>query len=636
MIRECILFGVLASWLVVFPLCAAESISSTTTFDYGNMRVDPGTPLFLSNMFPLGNGNFGFIGSNGNVGVGCEYFEITRGSYEVSGRKILSPNESQCQASTRTMNGDIVIAGTTSYSGDDAIVQRFDSNRDLIWDYPFDFQEDDFPTGVIELSDGSIIVAEGKILKLDADGNRLWRRFFSPAQYYRERGGGIVEVEELNIISSVNSSGDIFVHKISKSGILLWRKKLTTAESQCHQSPTTAPVCGADGNYFVGCSRSSRYTIYKLSKDGQVLWKRTIIGTGSTSLYSMLADEDGGVVLGASHVIKLDADGHIEWELSSQSYSGRIRRTPYGYGIYTGDGVREIVPDITPSDAYVPSGSIVGLKSSATGLLLSNDYTSKQVYADSDVARFATQWVMVRESKSGSFFLLRSTVNGKVATLIKEGTEVVLKASTLYKAKSRNTRLKFRLKHLSAGEVAIQSARQSFGYLRPEKRSKRGKIIASTSKAKDRKMKATVISGPVPLSGTDIILRMSASNRLIESSEEPYFLKAKRVVLPSKIKAFLFTVLHKGSGRVALQSKLTGKLVEVDVMSGRVAATGLTDRRSDKTEFFMEIGNHGYVNLVSPVEALGMACLVVNQGGSVVVAGQRGSEACQIFAAPKF
>uniref|UniRef100_A0A7S3E5A3 Uncharacterized protein n=1 Tax=Rhodosorus marinus TaxID=101924 RepID=A0A7S3E5A3_9RHOD len=224
-----------------------------------------------------------------------------------------------------------------------------------------------------------------------------------------------------------------------------------------------------------------------------------------------------------------------------------------------------------------------------------------------------------------------------MATLINAGAEVVLKAATWYKADSRNTRLKFRLRNLSAGEVAVQSARKTFGYLRPKRGSGGGKIIASASTAKDRKMTVNVASGPVPLSGTDIILRMSASNRLMEiSEEEPYFLRANRVALPSKIKAFLFTVLNVGSGRVALQSKLTGKLLEVDVPSGRVGATGPIDRRSENTEFFMEIGDHGYVSLVSPTEALGMACMVVNQSGSVVVSGQRGSEACQIFVAPKF
>ncbi|KAJ8901009.1 hypothetical protein NDN08_004871 [Rhodosorus marinus] len=637
MIRLSILFCALVLGAVFFTLCTAgEKISSTITFNYGNARDDPRTPLFLSNIFPLETGSFGVVGTNGNVGVGCEYFEITRGSYDVSRRKVLSPNESQCQVATRTMNGDIVIAGTRSYSGDDAVVQRFDSHRDLIWDHPFDFQEDDFPTGVIELSDGSIVVAEGRILKLDADGNRLWRNFLAPAQYYRERGGGIAEVEDFNIISSVNSAGDVFVHKISKSGMLLWRKKLTTAESQCYQSPTTAPVYGADGNYFVGCSRSTHHTIYKLSKGGQILWKNTVMGTSSTSLYSMLAGEDGGVVLGASSIIKLDADGNIEWELSSQLHRGRMERTPYGYSVRTGDGFQEIVPGIKPLDTYTPSGSIVALKSSAAGLFLSTDYSSKQVHADSEVARFAAQWMMVGESMSGSLFSLRSMVNGKMATLIKDGAEVVLNASTWYKPASRNTRLKFRLRNLRAGEVAVQSARFGFGYLRPKKISEQGKIIASTSMEKDRKMKVYLASGPIPLSGTDIILRASASNRLMEITEESYFLRANKVVLPSKIKAFLFKVLHVGSGRVALQSKLTGKLLQVDVVTGRVAATGSIDRRSDETEFFMEIGDRGYVNLLSPIQALGMACLAVDQGGKVTVSGQRGSRACQIFAAPKF
>jgi len=635
MLRLSILLFVLILTAILSSVVATTRISATITLNYDNMFDDPRTPVFLNRVFPLENGNFAIVGVNGHGGAGCEYVEIKRGSYVTTGRKLLSPSDSQCQASTRTRNGDIVIAGTKSYIGDDAVVQRFDSNRNLIWDYPFEFQEDDFPTGVIELSDGSIVVAKAGILKLDADGKRVWRKFFSPRQYYAERGGGIAEVEDLSIISSVNSGGDVFVHKISESGGLLWRKKLTTAGSQCYQSPGTAPVYGTDGNYFVGCSRSSRFFIYKLSAGGQILWEKKIIGIGSTGLYSMLADEDGGVVLGASNIIKLDEDGNIEWELSSQG--GTMRRTPYGYAFRTGDGFQEIVPDIKLSDIYTHSGFIVTLKSSAAGLLLAKDSSSDQVRADSEVARFRAQWMMVGESASGSYFSLRSVVNGKMATLINAGAEVVLKAATWYKADSRNTRLKFRLRNLSAGEVAVQSARKTFGYLRPKRGSGGGKIIASASTAKDRKMTVNVASGPVPLSGTDIILRMSASNRLMEiSEEEPYFLRANRVALPSKIKAFLFTVLNVGSGRVALQSKLTGKLLEVDVPSGRVGATGPIDRRSENTEFFMEIGDHGYVSLVSPTEALGMACMVVNQSGSVVVSGQRGSEACQIFVAPKF
>ncbi|KAJ8905625.1 hypothetical protein NDN08_002131 [Rhodosorus marinus] len=643
MIRLSTLFCVLALGAVFSTFSTAEKISSTITFSYDNARNDPQTPTFLSYVFPLEGDSFGVVGKNGYNGIGCEYFEITRGSYVVSERKLLVPHDSQCQVAARTRNGDIVIAGTRSYSGEDAGVQRFDSNRDLSWDHPFDFIEDDFPTGVIELRDGSIVVAEAEILKLDADGNRLWRKFFSPGQYYRERGGGIVEVENLNIISSMNSGGDLFVHKISKSGTLLWRKKLSTTGSFCSQERNAAPVYGADGSYFVGCttnldhdtSAPQNYRVHKLGKGGQILWKKTITEIPSTVLYSMLADEDGGVVLGGSNIIKLDADGNVKWEMGSQLYRGPMERTPYGYIFRTLDGFQEIVPDITPSDTYTPSGSIVALKSSGAGLFLSKDNASDQVYAESEVARFASQWMMIGEPSPGSLFSLRSTVNGRVATLIKEGAEVVLKASTWYNPNSWNTRLKFRLRNVGAGEEAVQSARQGFGYLRPEEGSERGRIIASTSRANDRKMKVSLSSGPVPLSGSKVILRMSAQNRLVETTGESQ-IRAVKVLLPSKIKSFLFTVMHSRNGKVELQSRLTGKKLEVDVGTGRVTATRDIDRPpSDKAEFFMEIGNKGYISLVPAAPALNMACLVVDPDGWVVASGRKGSKACEIFVARK-
>ncbi|KAJ8901010.1 hypothetical protein NDN08_004872 [Rhodosorus marinus] len=575
------------------------------------------------------------------MGRGCEYYELNR-EYRMSRpRKVLSPSDAQCQVATRTMNGDIVIAGTRSYIGETAGVQRYDSNLDLVWDHGFYLVEDDFPTGVIELSDGSIVVAEKNIRKLDADGNRLWSKFFAPGQGYSERGGGIVEVEHLSIISSMNSGGDIWVHKIAKFGRLLWRKKLSTAGSLCYQERNAAPVYGAVGNYFVGCTTNlhsrgpENYRVHKLSPRGQVLWKKTITEISSTIMYSMLADEDGGVVLGGSNIIKLDARGNIEWEMSSQYITGPMQRTPYGYAFRVQDGFQEIVPNIKPSDTYTPSGSIVSLKSSIAGLFLSKDSSSQQVYAESRVARFAAQWVVIGElAPAGSFFSLRSAVNGRMANLLNQGTKVVLKASKKYSPRSEVLPSdSFRLRNLGAGEVAVQSGDQMLGYLRPEEGVGGGRIIASRSRQPDRNMKVSLISGPIPLSGSKVILRWSRKNLLLETIAGSQ-VRAEKKILPSKIKAFLFKVVHLGNGRVELQSALTGQKLEANIRTGRVAAWKVDSLPSDNAEFFMDIGKNGYISLTSAAPTLRKFCLFVDSGGWIVANRvRRGSQYCEILAA---
>ena len=160
---------------------------------------------------------------------------------------------------------------------------------------------------------------------------------------------GVTSSTDNDFIPSPDVSGNVFINRFDKDGIKKWNRILIGDSVDRVKSI----LLSKDGNYLIGGDTRSRFGdfdgqhgkydvyIFKLSPNGQILWKTMIGYQHIDLLYSMKATADGGCIsimgisdsvtaLNSQWLIKLDNAGKIQWrqKLDNFLFTSAVNITP--------------------------------------------------------------------------------------------------------------------------------------------------------------------------------------------------------------------------------------------------------------------------------------------------------------------
>ncbi len=252
----------------------------------------------------------------------------------------LDSDEAHCI--TATADGGYLLGGAfyiDDFSWFDAGIMKISGQGELEWTktygagtFNIEVAYDIFPAAdngymVVTGTDGISGNDDMWVIKIDENGDSLWSKVYGgEGQEYGSCGLQAADGGYL-FLGTTNSYGagfdDIYLVKTDANGNEQWHKTYGTAnlETAGDIEPTS------DGGYIIAGSTNG-YTdgyVVKTDANGDTLWTKVIGGVFNDMFASVKQTDDGGYILtghtipqGAGEydvwLVKLDADGNIEWE----------------------------------------------------------------------------------------------------------------------------------------------------------------------------------------------------------------------------------------------------------------------------------------------------------------------------------
>jgi hypothetical protein len=241
-------------------------------------------------------------------------------------------------------DGGYAIAGFTSSfgAGDyDVYVVKLDAHGNLQWTKTIGGKKEDVGTSLIQTSDGGYAIAgftssfgagdyDVYVVKLDAHGNLQWTKTIGGKE--DDKGHSLIQTFDggYAIAGYTTSFGagdrDVYIVKLDANGNLQWTKTIggpggDWGHSIIQTSDSGYAIAGATRSF--GAGEGDVYVI-KLDANGNLQWTRTIGGPGDEIGLSLIQTSDGGYAIagyttsfGAGdrdvYIVKLDANGNLQW-----------------------------------------------------------------------------------------------------------------------------------------------------------------------------------------------------------------------------------------------------------------------------------------------------------------------------------
>lgn len=230
--------------------------------------------------------------------------------------------------------GYIVAGATESFGAEYASIWivKLDADGDSLWSRLYKGEIVSSASSIRQTFDGGFIISgKGKenLLKLDAEGNRVWGIHFSCVLHsvwqtadsgYIAAGDSIYRQLEWNYIPSIS------MIKVDKDGTTEWSNPLgntfTGRVNSIRQTAEGGYILAGDSVAFKSDLDYSTYLmVMKLDARGQRTW--SYHGAEYSSVRSVQQTADGGYVavgdaIDQDHapdlfIVKLDEDGHAQW-----------------------------------------------------------------------------------------------------------------------------------------------------------------------------------------------------------------------------------------------------------------------------------------------------------------------------------
>ena len=285
-------------------------------------------------------------------------------------------NHDKARSIDQTSDGGFIVAGNTwstdgdvsnNDGSDDFWVVKLDSTGNLQWEKSLGGSSHDFATSIAQTNDEGYIVAgytqssngdvtgnqgytDYWIVKLDAYGDLQWQKSMGGSDIdlalsisQTSDGGYIVAGYVLSTdgdVSTYNGGyGDYWIVRLDMAGSLQWEKSLGGSSSD--RAYSVAPT--SDGGFIVAGEANSTdgditnflghsdFWVMKLDADGSLEWEKSLGGSGYETATSISPTSNGGyIVCGYTSsndgdvsnnrgevdywVVKLDVIGSLEWE----------------------------------------------------------------------------------------------------------------------------------------------------------------------------------------------------------------------------------------------------------------------------------------------------------------------------------
>lgn len=252
---------------------------------------------------------------------------------------------------TLAQNGDYILAGRTELVNNgsaNAYLIRTDSDGNMLWEKDFGGADTDFAEGVIETTNGNIVVVgenrsdaiappnspskstDVYFIKTDANGQTLLEKTIGNLE--QDKAFDVVETVEGNfaLVGQTNKSNDIYLLMLDEAGEEIWSKTYGGIFDDIGYSITTA----SDGGFAIAGFKTITPTtnqayLIKTDKNGELIWERLFGSLGLDGGRSVAKTNDGGFVMAGEfdinnapdrtnllplydmYLVKTDDDGNV-------------------------------------------------------------------------------------------------------------------------------------------------------------------------------------------------------------------------------------------------------------------------------------------------------------------------------------
>jgi len=229
-------------------------------------------------------------------------------------------------------NGDLLIYGFTepeAVNDRDQYALRLGPDGQVVWEYTVLSPGEELVVDALETAEGDLVLAvivveDGELVKLDANGNVLWTQRYELAGWQFASQVAETDDGEFLLVGFSMSSGsrrqvDTWIARCTSTGDLEWE---TSFGEPAFDDYATSLIRLKDGTYLIG-SIANGMLLSRVDQDGNVLWRRSLVGQTVYGGDGLIELEDGGylvagfiqIVNGRSYdaiILRTDAEGQIE------------------------------------------------------------------------------------------------------------------------------------------------------------------------------------------------------------------------------------------------------------------------------------------------------------------------------------
>jgi hypothetical protein len=280
---------------------------------------------------PAGDGGYYVFGETDSYGAGDRDFfllKITAGGTEDWFQTYGGANREWPYGMLRLSNGDLLLYGFTEVSAGerDQYALRVDSGGDTIWEYTVGSSGEEFVIDALETEEGDLVLAvvvgeDGKLEKLDANGNLQWEKRYEldgwqfASQVARTEDGGFL-LAGFSMDSS--QQADIWLAHCASTGEL---ERETSFGNPSFDDYANSLIQLKDGTYLIGILGNGM-ALKRIDEDGNALWERSLVGQSVYGATALIELESGGflvagfvqIINGRSYdaiILRTDAEGRV-------------------------------------------------------------------------------------------------------------------------------------------------------------------------------------------------------------------------------------------------------------------------------------------------------------------------------------
>jgi len=202
-------------------------------------------------------------------------------------------------------NGELLIYGFTESvgGGRDEYALRLSHEGNIIWEYTLQNTGEELVLDALETAERDLILAvnveeDGRLVKLDADGNIQWaHRYELPGWQYASQ---VAQTEDGGFLlagfsmSSAPHQADTWLAHCTSNGELEWE---TSFGDPSFDDYATSMIRLTDGTYLIGAIANG-VVLNRIDEGGNVLWRQSLLDPnrvyGGLALTEL---EDGGYLV---------------------------------------------------------------------------------------------------------------------------------------------------------------------------------------------------------------------------------------------------------------------------------------------------------------------------------------------------
>ncbi|MFN4235239.1 MAG: hypothetical protein ACK4IK_10590 [Bacteroidia bacterium] len=320
-----------------------------------------------------------------------------------------------------SLDNQYLICGFISdnFNSNNIYIAKLDTLGNLIWDNSIGGTDNDYSSGIIQMSDSTIYVSgdtrsfsvggyDVYLIKLDKNGNLLWDRNYG--NQYDNGSQGVLLTQNQKIFvfgethTGIGLDFDYYTLMVDSSGNQLWQYNLGWSGTDAAFSA----IEDIDGNFILtGYSNSNDTTmpinlsVFKINQSGTVLWQRFYGGSGIDIGFQIIPSQSGGLLItGQSYIEGFDTQQYLlhltsngllsQIKLQDAEFLNNIYPNPFcdsfylknfnidaSYKLYSFSG--EIIPIEIRENQIIPQKTLTSSVYILMELLSNGDYKTYKI-----------------------------------------------------------------------------------------------------------------------------------------------------------------------------------------------------------------------------------------------------------------